>query len=69
MDAKGIETFKLMIAKEQYESRFYVTPRGIKVVLGTSFIRDYKTRITIGKTSSLYIGGKPVELLQLGSSS
>ena len=32
-------------------------------------MKDYETRITIGKTSSLYIGGKPVELLQLGSPS
>ena len=69
MDAKGIATVKFTIEKEQYEGRFYVTPLGSQVVLGTSFMKDYETRITIGKTSSLYIGGKPVELLQLGSPS
>ena len=46
-----------------------MTPLGSQVVLGTSFTKDYETRITIGKTSSLYIRGKPVELLQLGSPS
>ena len=58
-----------MIGKEQYEGRFYVTPRGSQVVLGTSFMKDYEVRITIGQTSSCYIGGKPVELLELGTPS
>ena len=55
MDAKGIATVKLTIAKEQYEGRFFVTPLGSQVVLGTRFMKDYETRITIGKTSSMYI--------------
>ena len=41
MDAKGIVTVKLTIAKEQYEGRFYVTSLGSQVVLGTSFMKDY----------------------------
>ena len=66
MKTKGIVNLKFTIGEDKFEARFYVPRFGNQVVLGTSFMEDYETRIIVGKDLKCYINGKHVPLVETG---